>query len=58
MRFSNSIDKPVLIGEDALNLHMDENYIVRRPIKYGSLNVIPYIQNHLGDNLQEACDAK
>jgi hypothetical protein len=43
MRFSNSIDKPVLIGEDALNLHMDENYIVRRPIKYGSLNVIPYI---------------
>lgn len=43
MRFSNSIDKPVLIGEDALNLHKDENYIVRRPIKYGSLNVSPLV---------------
>jgi hypothetical protein len=43
MRLGSSIDKPVLIGEDALNLHKDEDYIVRRPIKYGCLNVSPHV---------------
>ena len=43
MRLGSSIDKPILIGEDALNLNKDEDYIFRRPIKYGCLNVTPHV---------------
>lgn len=39
MRFDE--DRPVLIGVDAMNLHRDEHYLIRQPIKYGNLNVSP-----------------
>lgn len=39
MRFEKSEDRIVLTGNDALNLHYKEDYILRRPIKYGHLNV-------------------
>lgn len=39
MRFDE--DRPVLVGQDALNLHKSEEYIIRYPIKHGNLNVSP-----------------
>ena len=39
MRFKETSERPVLVGEDALNLHRNEEYIIRRPIRYGQLNV-------------------
>jgi hypothetical protein len=41
MRFSDSKERPVLFGLDALNLSRDEEYILRFPIKYGAFNVSP-----------------
>ncbi len=41
MRFSESQERPVLVGLDALNLHRDEPYVLRFPIKFGAFNVSP-----------------
>ena len=40
MRFSDE-DRPVLIGHDAVNIHKDEKYVLRFPIKFGYFNVSP-----------------
>lgn len=39
----DSTMRPVLVGEDAENLHQDELYIVRRPIKAGVFALRPYL---------------
>ena len=41
MRSVDSAIRPVLVGYDAINLHKDEPYIIRRPINGGNLNVVP-----------------
>jgi len=32
-------DRPTFVGQDALNLHSSEEYVVRHPIRFGNLNV-------------------
>jgi hypothetical protein len=39
MRFKENSEKPVFTGHDAINLHRNEEYVLRYPIKFGHLNV-------------------
>ena len=34
-------EKPHYIGQDALNMHRNEEFTIRRPMRYGNLNVTP-----------------
>lgn len=39
MRSKDESIRPVLVGHDAINLHQDDKYLLRYPIKYGAFNV-------------------
>ena len=39
MRSKDENIRPILVGHDATNLHQDDQYILRYPIKYGAFNV-------------------
>ena len=39
MRSKDSKIRPMLVGHDAINLHKDDAYILRYPLKYGAFNV-------------------
>lgn len=51
MRFKETEERPVLVGHDAVNLHQDDEYILRYPIKYGAFNVSP--QYHLNQCIDD-----
>ena len=39
MRSKDPNLRPVLVGHDAINLHKDDQYLLRYPIKFGAFNV-------------------
>jgi hypothetical protein len=39
MRFKETIERPVFVGHDAININKDDEYILKYPLKYGAFNV-------------------
>lgn len=42
----NTSERPLFIGNECNALHHSEEYVVRRPIKYGDLNVLENYSAH------------
>lgn len=58
MRSVDSAIRPVLVGYDAMNLHKDEPYIIRRPIAGGNLNVVPLRPEKVEDDPMDESESK
>ena len=58
MRSVDSAIRPVLVGYDATNLHKDEPYLLRQPIKGGNLNVMPLKPEHTDDDPMDEYESK
>lgn len=39
MHSKNHANRPIIVGHDAINLHKDDEYLLRFPIKFGAFNV-------------------